>query len=488
MESTVIQDMAKAGFVIVPTLAGLLLLLLDLLPGSRRSEGSFSLGFLGAASSFVYTAVFLYNSKGGLAFDGTLDIDHMALIGGLVIHGSALLATLLAKLYLDRRPDVDQTEFYALIQFSAAGMAMLACANDLICVFLGVEILSVPLYILAAMRLKNERSVEAGMKYLLLGAFASAFLLFGMALWYASAGTTSISGLAPEIVRYGTGGGHGLAALGATFFLVGLLFKVGAVPFHMWTPDVYEGSPTPVTAFMATATKAAVLVALLRSVPAIAESFGSAAAAKLIGGIAILTMIVGNLGALRQENLKRLLAWSSIAHAGYMLVGVAAACATHRQGSAVDASSAVLYYLAVYAVMNLGAFAVALVADRGLDRERVSDLAGLGRERPFLAASMAVFALALAGLPPTAGFMGKLYLFQAAVSAGEVGLAVAGVLASVIGLFYYLRLLLVMYGQPAVEGSVAPRGDALLAIVSAAALLVTLWFGVSPSWFMGVVG
>jgi NADH-quinone oxidoreductase subunit N len=480
--------MSLAGFVIVPTFAALLLLLLDMLPGSRRFEGSFFLGLLGAALSFGYSAHFLLSDKGGLAFDGMLDVDHMALVGGLVIHGSAFLATLLSRLYLDRRPGMDQNEYYALIQFGAAGMAMLACANDLVMVFLGIEILSVPLYILATMRLKSERSVEAGMKYLLLGAFASAFLLFGMALWYAAAGTTSLAGLAPEIARYGTGNGTGVAALGATLFLIGVLFKVGAVPFHMWTPDVYEGSPTPVTAFMATATKAAVLVALLRATPAIAESLGAASAANLIGGIAVLTMVVGNLGALRQDNLKRLLAWSSIAHAGYMLVGVAAAAAAHKKGAAVDATDAVLYYAAVYAIMNLGAFAVALVADRGLDRERVSDLAGLGRERPLLAAAMAVFALALAGLPPTAGFLGKFYLFQAAVAADQVGLAIAGVLASVIGLFYYLRLLLVMYAEPAAEGSVAPRGDALLAATAGITFVATLWFGIAPGWILGILG
>ncbi len=485
-----LHDMSLAGFVIVPTLAGLILLLMDTLPGARRFEGSFFLGVLGSLLSFVYTALFVQGRQQGLAFSGMLEIDHAALIAGLVIHGSALFATLLSKLYLDRRPDIDQNEYYALIQFSAAGMAMLACSNDLVCVFLGIEILSVPLYVLASMRLKSERSVEAGMKYLLLGAFASAFLLFGMALWYAAGGTTSLSGLAPEIHRLTHGGGNGIAALGASLFLVGMLFKVGAAPFHMWSPDVYEGSPTPVTAFMATATKAAVFIALLRSAPVIAESFGRALGAQLIGGVAILTMFVGNLGALRQDNLKRLLAYSSIAHAGYMLIGVATAVATAGRGDhpgQIDPTTAVLYYLAVYAVMNLGAFAVILVADRGMDRERVSDLSGLGRERPMLAASMAVFALALAGLPPTAGFVGKFYLFEAAVSAGQIGLAVAGVIASVIGLFYYLRLLLVMYSEKGAEGSLAPRGDALLALVSAAAVIATLWFGVAPNWFATVV-
>lgn len=485
MGASVLNDLSLAGPIIVPTLTGLILLLMDMLPGSKRFEGSFLLGLLGSALSLGYTALFLNGGQQGAAFHSMLKIDRLALLGCFVVHGAALLATLASKLYVDRRSEVDQNEYYALIQFAAAGMAMLACSNDLVCVFLGIEILSVPLYVLAAMRLKSERSVEAGTKYLLLGAFASAFLLFGTALWYASSGTTMLSGMSGEILRLGHG--QGLAALGGALFLIGLLFKVGAAPFHMWTPDVYEGSPTPITAFMATATKAAVLVALLRAAPAFAASFGATEGAQLISGLAILTMFVGNLGALRQDNLKRMLAYSSIAHGGYLLVGVAVAIAQGGRSGSVDPSSAVLYYLVVYGAMNLGAFAVALVIDRGSDREKVSDLAGLGRERPLLAAAMAVFALALAGLPPTAGFIGKFYLFQSAVAANLIPLAVAGVIASVIGLFYYLRILLVMYADKASEGSTAPRGDTMLGIVSLAAVVITLWLGLAPGSFLDFV-
>jgi NADH-quinone oxidoreductase subunit N len=485
MGANVIEELALAGPILLPTLTGLILLFMDLLPGAKRSEGSWFLALVGSLLGLLLTAHFLDDGRQGRAFQGMLDVDRTSLVGALIVHASATFAILLSRLYVDRRPDIDQAEYYALLQFSVAGMAMLTAANDLVCVFLAIEILSVPLYVLTAMRLRSSRSIEAGAKYLLLGAFASAFLLFGMALWYGSSGTTMLSALAPEIARLGTGGG--LAALGATLFLIGVLFKVAAAPFHAWTPDVYEGAPTPITAFMATATKAAVLIALLRAAPAIAESFGEAEATSLLAGIAVLTMFVGNLGALRQRNLKRLLAYSSIAHAGYMLVGVTVAVKAAGDPALADGAASVLYYVAVYAAMNLGAFAVALVIDRGGDREDVDDLRGLGRERPLLAAAMAVLVLALAGLPPTAGFLGKFYLFEAAVQADLVGLALAGVIASVVGLFYYLRILLVMYAEAPQEGVPAPRGDSLLAITSTLAVAVTLWLGLAPTWFVNFV-
>jgi len=486
------QDLALASPILLPAFAALLVILVDLLPGGKDADGSFFLAFLGALVSLAYTVFYLIDGRSGSAFANTLLVDDMALTATVVIHFSALVAIVLSRTYLRARPDVERPEYHAFILISAAGMAMLASANDLVNVFLGLELLSIPLYVLATSQLRNPRSVEAGLKYLLLGAFASSFLLFGMGLLYGASGTTVLSAMPLEIARLGTGAAGGdtglLAAFGAVMFLIGLLFKIGAAPFHMWTPDVYEGSPTPVTAFMAAATKAAAFAALLRAVPVLAESLGPVAGARLLSGVAVLTMLVGNLGALRQTNLKRLLAYSSIAHAGYMLVGVAAVVALHGSSGSRSGASAILFYLVVYAVMNLGAFAVAIVLDRGEGKEGLGELRGLGRERPLLAAAMSVFALALAGVPPTAGFLGKLYVFSSAVEAGLLPLAVIAVLMSVIALYYYLRLLILMYVSPAGE-TAAPglRVDWLCGAASLVGVVVVLWLGVLPGWLMEFV-
>lgn len=480
------QELALAAPILLPAFAALLLILVDLLPGGNDSQGAFFLAVLGALISLVYTGYHLVDGRAGPAFHNTLRVDQTALITTLVVHFAALMAILQSRVYLKGKPDVERPEYYALILVSASGMAMLASANDLVNVFLGLELLSIPLYVLAAMRRKESRSVEAGFKYLLLGAFASAFLLFGAGLLFGSSGTTELSAMPDEIRRLGTGGG--LAAFGATMFLIGLLFKIAAAPFHAWTPDVYEGSPTPITAFMATATKAAAFCALIRCAPTLAAGLGPEGGAAMLSGIAILSMAVGNFGALRQTNLKRLLAYSSIAHGGYMLVGLAAMVALDGTSAANSGASAILFYLAAYAAMNLGAFAIAIVLERGEGREGLDELKGLGRERPALAALMAVFALALAGIPPTAGFLGKLYIFTAAVEAKLFGLAVVAVLFSVVGLFYYLRLLILMYATPVEEG--AERGlriDSSLAMVSLVTVAVVVWLGVLPGWFVEFV-
>ena len=480
------QDLALASPILLPAFAALLVILVDLLPGGKDADGSFFLAALGALVSLAYTAFYLVGGRSGSAFSNTLLVDDMALTLTLVIHFSAVMAILLSRYYLKSRPDVERPEYYAFVLISASGMAMLASANDLVNVFLGLELFSIPLYVLATSRLRDVRSVEAGFKYLMLGAFASSFLLFGMGLLYGASGTTVLSAMPFEIIRLGTGGG--LAAFGVVMFVIGLLFKIAAAPFHMWTPDVYEGAPTPITAFMATATKAAAFAALIRAVPVMAVGIGPEAGASLLSGVAILSMLVGNLGALRQTNLKRLLAYSSIAHAGYMLVGVAAMVALHGTQGSTSGASAILFYLMVYAVMNLGAFAVAIILDRGEGKEGVGELRGLGRERPLLALGMSVFALALAGIPPTAGFLGKFYVFSAAVEAGLLPLAVIAVLMSVVGLFYYLRLLILMYVTPAGE-SAGPglRVDWICGAASLVGMVLVIWLGVLPGWLLEFV-
>ncbi|MBK6941335.1 MAG: NADH-quinone oxidoreductase subunit N [Planctomycetes bacterium] len=477
------NDLALVGPILLPALAALLVILVDLLPGSQRSGGSFLLAVLGAAVSLGYTIHALMHDREGLAFFGTMKIDRMALLITLFVHASALMSLLLSKVYLDRRSDVEQPEYHAFVLTSAAGMAMLAGANDLVNVFLGIELLSIPLYLLVAMRKHQSRSVEAGFKYLLLGAFASAFMLFGAALLYGSSGSTMLTAIPTGIARIGND--TPLAAFGASMLLVGLLFKVAAVPFHMWTPDVYEGAPTPVTAFMATATKAATFAVLLRLAPTLGTALGEEQAANLLGGLAVLTMFVGNLGALQQLNLKRLLAYSSISHAGYLLVGLAALVRAHGSSVEAEAASSIVYYLGAYTAMSLGAFAVAVLIDGGKDREAISDLAGLGKRNPLLAAAMTVFALALAGVPPTAGFFAKYYVFLSAVDAGLIAVAVLGVLASVIGLYYYLRILLTMYvdePKPGHEATVSR--DAMVAAVSLTAVAFVLLLGIVPKGFV----
>jgi NADH-quinone oxidoreductase subunit N len=365
-------------------------------------------------------------------------------------------------------------------------MVLLGQSTDLLSLFIALEIMSVATYALAAWNRRGTRSAEAAFKYFILGAFASALYLYGAALVYgASGGRTALVDIAQV-----SGGGY-LMGAGLAFVAAGFLFKVAAAPFHMWTPDVYEGSPTPVTAFMAVGVKAAAFAALVRI---LTVGFGGGAAqgtlgagwGEVIGIVAVLTMLIGNLLAVPQRSVKRLLAYSSIAHAGYMLVGLAAA-----QDPAVRAAAGagILYYLAAYTFTGVGAFAVVAALERiegegpmswDLDR-----FAGIARSHPGLAMAMAVFMLSLAGIPPTAGFVGKLWIFKAAIDARLYTLAVFGVLTSVIGVYYYLRVVVYMYmREPEPSVGVPPRTRANMGIALAAAAAGTVLLGVLP----GLIG
>jgi NADH-quinone oxidoreductase subunit N len=322
-------------------------------------------------------------------------------------------------------------------------MILLVSAVDLITVFLGIEAMSIPIYVLAGFDRRHLRSNESALKYFLVGSFASAIMLYGMALLYGATGSTHFAA-----IRAALDPNSPLAMGGLGLVLVGFTFKISSVPFHQWTPDVYEGAPTSVTAYMSVTVKAAAFAALLRIV---AEAFVPAAAPLegVLWALAALTMVVGNVMAVIQDNVKRLLAYSSVAHAGYLLVGFVAA--TPR------AASAVLFYLLVYVFMNLGAFGVVVaLAHRGRDAERMDDFAGLARTRPGLAALMTLFMVSLAGIPGTAGFIAKFQLFAAAVEADHVPLVILAVLASLVSIYYYLRLPVLMYMRE--PGAVAPRG------------------------------
>ncbi|HUF94274.1 MAG TPA: NADH-quinone oxidoreductase subunit N [Candidatus Limnocylindria bacterium] len=419
-----------------------LVLVLDLLPprdGKQHLGGVALLGIVGA----LLASLWQWGTE-ARAFRDMVVLDGYALFFNIIIGYAAALAVLLSMDYL-RRNGVESGEYYALVLFSMAGMMLLASAGDLIVVFLAIELMSLPLYVLAGLFKTRLASGEASMKYFLLGAFASSFLLYGIALVYGATGSTSFDRIAAALPA-----GRALDALflvGLALLLVGFGFKISSVPFHSWAPDVYQGAPTSVTAFIATGSKAAAFAAMMRLLFVALRSAQPDWSA-LLWGVAAVTMTVGNVVAIAQSNFKRMLAYSSIAHVGYMLVGVVA-------GGAPGAGS-VLFYLLAYTFTTAGTFGViALCARAGEEAVDVGDYAGLARRHPLLAATLALFLLSLVGIPPLAGFVGKFYLFGAAVRSGYVWLAVVGVLNSAVAAYYYLRVIVYMYMREP-DGSSAP--------------------------------
>jgi NADH-quinone oxidoreductase subunit N len=383
------------------------------------------------------------------AFGGMFVADGFSAFINLVLLLGGVLTIAVSFDYL-KRMNLARGEYYVLMLFSISGMMLMASAADLIVVFLALELLSIPLYVLAAFARPEARSEEAGLKYFLLGAFASGFLLYGIALVYGATGTTALSG----VVAAATAGVQFpvYLALGAGLILVGLGFKVAAVPFHMWTPDVYHGAPTPVTAFMAVGAKAGGFAALLRvfvvAFPSIAEQI-----TPVFTVICAATLIIGNLLAISQSNIKRMLAYSSISHAGFILMALVV---YGNDAARFDVVASALFYLLTFAFASFGSWAVVMMLEqkegRGLE---FKDYAGLAKRSPWLAAAMAVFMLSFTGVPPTLGFAGKFFLFRAVLEGGYVGLAIVGMLASLISAYYYLRLIVVMYmqsGEPEIHG------------------------------------
>jgi NADH-quinone oxidoreductase subunit N len=353
-------------------------------------------------------------------------------------------------------------EFPILVLFATVGMMMMVSANNLLALYLGLELQSLSLYVIAAFHRDSLRSSEAGLKYFVLGALSSGMLLYGMSIIYGYTGTLGFDGLAAAL---GEGASAGVV-IGLVFMIAGMAFKVSAVPFHMWTPDVYEGAPTPVTAFFSVAPKIAGFALFLR---VMLDPFGALVSEwqTIIVVIAIGSMAVGSLAAIAQRNIKRLMAYSSIGHVGFALIGLAAGNQAGVRG--------VLIYLAIYLVMNIGAFAVILSMRRHGDMlESIDDLAGLSKNNPKMAAVMATFMLSLAGIPWFAGFFGKLFVFMSAIEVGLYTLAILGVLASVISAFYYLRIIKIMYFDEAAEPFDRPAGKSLSVIMWGAAILVTL--------------
>jgi NADH-quinone oxidoreductase subunit N len=410
------------------------------------------------------------------SFSDMVILDTFALIlTGIFL----LVAAITIAMSLDYLPhhDIEIGEFYSLILFATGGMLLLAQSSNLIMIFLGIELLSLTLYILTAFFYPRLASEEAGMKYLLLGAFAAGFFVYGIALVYGGAGTLDLASIGvymatqPPAVA-GLSAGGMLVLIGGGLIVVGIGFKVALVPFHMWTPDVYEGSPTPVAAFMSVGTKGAALAALLRilqmALPALDVFW-----VPVLGGLAVATMIIGNIGAIAQSNVKRMLAYSSIGHAGYILLGVIAA--------SQHGTESFLFYMLAYALTNLGAFAVLIVLERRSEQAwNLDDFNGLWSRQPLVAIAMAVFMLSLAGVPPTAGFFGKFLVFLAVWESGYGLLALAGVLTSAIAMFFYLRVIVRMFmHEPARD--VQPFLQWGISASIAIAAVGTLLFGLLPA-------
>jgi NADH-quinone oxidoreductase subunit N len=451
---------------------GALLMLVDLLLPDHRKGWASWLTLIGLGLAFAQT-VALWGYEGGtftpVGGHPMLVLDNFATFLNLIFLLTGFLTVLISVNYL-QNTGLERPEFYMLLLISLSGMMLMGMANDLILIFLALELLSIPLYILSGFAWPRPESEESAMKYFLLGAFSSGILVFGIALVYGATGSTALPVILQNI---GDGGAIGMA--GVAFLLVGFAFKVAAVPFHMWTPDVYEGAPTAVTAFMSVGAKVGGFAAMLRVFIAGLGTIGDTWV-PAIAMIAALTLILGNIVAIAQSNIKRMLAYSSIAHAGYIMIAVAAS--VHSP----DGIGAALFYMFAYLFTTLGAFAIVMAVEREMNvGVMLDDYKGLAKQSPWLALALAYFMLSLTGVPPTGGFSGKFYVFRAAIEADLVWLAVIGVITSVISGYYYLRVVFLMYMY---EGdSVAVTRPALTTAV-VLTVLATLLLGFLPGpWF-----
>lgn len=447
---------------VITGLAGLIAILID---SYKNDHGAiYGLTVISLLAGLVISIMDMF-SPAGLAFAGMITYGGVSAFGNSIVLFASLFCVLISREYLSAI-DHEYGEVYAMLLFATTGMLGLASANNLIMIFIGLETMSICLYILAGVFKDRKTGAEASLKYFLLGAFSTGFLLYGMTLVYGATGSLSL----PVIAKAASS--DLLFIAGAALLLVGFFFKVSAVPFHMWTPDVYQGTPTTLTAYMATASKSAAFIALMlvlsKMIPAETADW-----AEVIEVIAILTMILGNLIALVQDNIKRMLAYSSIAHAGYLMVGLTA--------GTPDGYSAVLFYLLAYSIMNIGAFGVIAYYERqqGLDFTDVNNYAGLGFKRPLIGVLFSFFLFSLAGIPPFVGFIGKYMVFAAAIDAGYIGLAIVGVLASAASVYYYLRPMVYMYFRephkdvPLVKSGLVFR-SALVVLA-----IMTVYFGIA---------
>ncbi|MCA1900369.1 MAG: NADH-quinone oxidoreductase subunit N [Chloroflexi bacterium] len=448
------------------------LLLVDLFVPKERKGITAFLAALGLALTLGFTVTQIGREATG--FNGMVTLDGFAIFTSALILVSGLLGIALACGYL-KRMGIERGEYYSLMLFSVTGMLLMTQASDLIIVFLALELLSIPLYVLAAFARPNLQSEEAGLKYFLLGSFSTGFIVYGIALVFGATGTTSLSGIVASTPSL-------ILTIGAALLLIGFGFKIAAVPFHMWTPDVYQGSPSAVTAFMSSGAKIAGFAALLR-VFALAFPNLSADLTAVLWALSALTMIVGNFTAISQTDIKRMLAYSSIAHAGYILM---AFVPFGNKDVVATSVAAGLFYLFAYVLANFGAWSVVIALEKSEGKGlEISDYMGLAKKYPALAAAMAVFMLSLIGFPPTLGLAGKFYLFRAAVEGGFTGLAIIGALTSLVSAYYYLRVVVNMYMR---EGDPTVEREPWLDITAAVTAVATVALSVVPQWLFLLAG
>ncbi len=469
--SNLLQQLATATMPIRPEIiilsAGLMVLLLDLVVRDKDKAWLGWFGFAGVLFAALATAKLMGANEA--FFNGAFILDPFSTYFKFGFYTACGLGILLSMRYLDIEK-AHRGEYYSLMLFATTGMMFMASAGDLIVLYLGLELMALSIYVLAGFLRGSGRSNEAAIKYLLLGAFSSGIMLYGMSLLYGLSGTTNLNGILAFLK--GTDLANPLLFMAMAMLVVSFGFKVAAVPFHMWVPDVYEGAPTSVTAFMSAGPKIAGFAVLLRI---FFHALGPIRpdASLILAGIAVLTMGVGNVMALSQTNIKRMLAYSSIAHAGYALVGLAAGGA--------DGAASVMLYVVIYAVMNMGAFGVVIMLRKsGARGEEIADFTGLGKTNKAAAFLMLIFLFSLTGIPPTAGFVGKFYIFKSAVQAGMTWLAVVGVIFSAISAYFYLRVIMLMYMfEPKAEFELV-RSPAL-ALALAISVTAVLYFGILPS-------
>ena len=458
-----------------------LLLMVDLFVPRDRSRITGYLALLGLAGAAA-AGVWLWGSN-GVTFGNMIALDNFAISLNWIFLLTAAITIVISLDYLPRH-GIERGEFYSLILFATGGMMLLGQGGDLIVLFLGLELLSITLYVLAGFAYPRVTSEEAAMKYLLIGAFGAGFLVFGLALIYGATGASNLAEIGRALGQAGLAAEDSVLLLaGAALVIVGFGYKISMAPFHMWTPDVYEGSPTPVAAFMSVGSKAAGFAALTRFLlVALGSQYQSWVL--ILAVLAAITMIVGNVSAIAQSNVKRMLAFSSIGHAGYILMGVLAA---GNPSSASRGIEGFLFYLLAYALTNLGAFAVLIALEqRGEAAWDLADFAGLWGRRPFLATAMALCMFSLAGVPPTAGFWGKFYVFTAAWQSGLQWLAIVGVITSAIAAFFYLRIVVQMFMRDPVREVRQASDGGLSAGIGLAALGILL-FGILPTPVIDII-
>ena len=460
---------------VVPVLLVVVAALAVLLAESfRRRDERMPMGWLSAIGlvGAIYTSLVQWDSF-GQGF-GVLVTDNFTVFFNVTICAIGLLTVMLSS-GAARRDHLPEGEYHALMLFSIAGMMLMSSTNELLMIFVALEIMSLGVYVMTGLKRTSEAGAEGAFKYFVLGSFSSAFFLYGIAMAYAFGGTTRLDELAMEVAR---DAGNPLLIFAMVLLLVGFAFKVSAVPFHMWTPDAYQAAPTLVTGFMSTGVKAAAFAAFIRVFLSTLDLMHQEWA-PILSAIAGLTMIVGTVIAVAQTSVKRMLAYSSIAHAGYLLIGIIAASA--------EGKGAILFYIVAYSLTNLGAFGV-LAALSTADRphDDVRDFAGLWHERPGMAALLTVFLLSLGGFPPTVGFVAKWYIFNAAVQRDLIGLAIVGVLTSVVSVFFYLRIVVQMYMTTETAPGHRPVPSGLAVAGLLVALIGVFYLGVLPGWLLEV--